>query len=93
MPVIKSAIKKQRQDIRREAHNDEFRKKMRDLLRNVGKKTQNLATLSEAYTIIDKAAKRNLIHANKAARLKSQIARKIKPVQKKAQSAKPVTTA
>lgn len=86
MPVIKSAIKKLRQDRVREARNDEFRKKLRDTLRQTKKSTADITVLKEAYSIIDKATKKNLLHANKAARLKSQIAQAIKPVKKVSKS-------
>lgn len=80
MPLIKSAIKKLRQDRVRESRNDEFRKKLRDTLRQTKKSTAGIKVLQEAYSVVDKAAKMNLMHANKAARLKSQIAKSIKPV-------------
>lgn len=90
MPVIKSAIKKLRKDRRLEAHNDDFRKKMRDTLRHAEKEGANLKNLQEAYSIIDKAAKKNLIHANKAAHLKADIAKMIRPVKStKSKSASP----
>ncbi len=79
MPVIKSAIKKLRKDRVREIRNDEFRKELRDTLRQVKKSNADIAVLKEAYSIVDKAAKKNLLHSNKAARLKSQIAKTIKP--------------
>ncbi len=80
MPVIKSAIKKLRKDRAREVRNDEFRKELRDALRAVKKNTQDVKVLQTAYSVVDKATKRNLLHPNKAARMKSQIAKTIKPV-------------
>ncbi len=82
MPVIKSAIKKLRKDRKREAQNDEFRKKMRDVLRKVKKDDSDVSVLAEAYETVDKAAKKRIIHHNKAARLKSQIAKTIAPAKK-----------
>ena len=79
MPVIKSAIKKLRKDRVREIQNDEFRKQLRDALRSVKKNTNNITVLKEAYSLIDKAAKKNILHDNKAARMKSQIAKLVKP--------------
>ena len=76
MPLIKSAIKKLRQDKKREAARDEFRKKLQDTLRATKKQTTP-AKVQEAYSVIDKAAKMHLMHKNKAARIKSQFAHKI----------------
>ena len=35
-------------------------------------------TLAEAYRMVDRAAKRNIVHKNTAARLKSRLAKKLK---------------
>jgi small subunit ribosomal protein S20 len=80
MPVIKSAIKKLRQDRVREAKNDLFRKELRDALRAVKKPTAKFTSLQNLHSLIDKGVKKNLIHTNKAARMKSQTAKIIKPV-------------
>jgi len=72
MPVIKSAKKKLRKDIKREKAN----LKVKNLFKKTVKNTQNSPTfkkLSEATKVIDKAAKRGIIHKNKAARLKSRL--------------------
>lgn len=77
MPNIKSAKKKQKQDIKRTKHNENYDltiKKTIKSLSKVGEKKQG-NELKKAYSIIDKAAKRNIIHKNKAARLKSKISR------------------
>jgi small subunit ribosomal protein S20 len=79
MPVIKSAIKKLRQDRVREARNDNYRKELRDILRAVKKPTAKFSTLQDAHSIIDKGVKKNLMHANKAARMKSQVAKLVTP--------------
>lgn len=80
MPVIKSAIKKLRKDRVRELDNDKFRAQIKDVVRKVRKNTSDLSVLQEAYSTVDKAAKKNLIHKNKAARMKAQIAKTIRPV-------------
>lgn len=88
MPVIKSAIKKLRKDRTREVRNDELRKQLRDALRSVRKNSTDSSTLKSAYSIIDKATKQNLMHKNKAARMKSQVAKIVQPqTAKKAKSA------
>lgn len=78
MPNIQSAIKKVRKDITRTAQNMTYKKTVEKVLKNMSKikdKSAVAAELKKAYSIIDKAAKKNVIHANKAARLKSQVSR------------------
>ena len=74
MPVIKSAIKKLKQDRRKEITNDAWRKKVQDVTRNL-KKSNTAANLASAYAIIDKAAKHKIFHKNRAARLKSKLSK------------------
>jgi small subunit ribosomal protein S20 len=91
MPVIKSAIKKLRKDKKREAHNDAFRDLMGQAIKAVKRET-NTANLSHAFSLIDKAAKKHLLHKNKAARMKSSLSKLIttiavaKPTTKKTPS-------
>ena len=87
MPVTKSAIKKHRRDRAKTQHNNLLRAKLHDTMRQVRKKT---ITPAEAYSVVDKSTKLNLIHPNKAARLKAKIAHTL-PISKKAasQAAKP----
>lgn len=74
MPVTKQAKKKLRKDIRREKKNSVLKSEFKKVLKNT-KKNPTVKKLSEATKIIDKAAKKNIIHKNKAARLKSRLAR------------------
>ncbi len=74
MPVTKSAIKKLRHDRAKTLHNDVMRAKLHDTMRQVRKK---IISLPEAYAVVDKSTKLNLIHPNKAARLKSKIAHEL----------------
>jgi small subunit ribosomal protein S20 len=84
MPVIKSAKKQMRQTRTRTERNqqikDAYRSKIKELKKGVGvleaKKMQ--AKLSESYKLIDKAAKKNVLHKNAAARKKSQLAKLVK---------------
>ena len=73
MPVIKSAIKKLRQDKKRTAVNKKIIQQLNSAIKGVKKSKK--VTISEAYSKIDKASKKGLIHSNKAARLKSQISK------------------
>lgn len=74
MPVIKSAIKKLRKDRKREIVNDVFRKKLQEAIK-LARTAKTPATLTAAYSMLDRAAKNHVIHKNKAARTKSSLAR------------------
>jgi|SRR5579885_325597 len=74
MPILKHAKKKQRQDKKRTIHN----RKIKETFKNVLKQAKAVKTpeaLSKAFSALDKAAKANVIHANKAARLKSSLSK------------------
>jgi len=77
MPVIRSAKKKLRVDRKRESSN----KKIKALVNISIKKAQRKPTpksIQEAFSIIDKGVKKNIIHKNKAARIKSRLSKLIK---------------
>lgn len=74
MPAIKSAKKKLRVDKKRESAN----KKIKALVNISIKKAQRKPTpknIQEAFSIIDKGVKKNIIHKNKASRLKSRLSK------------------
>src|SRR3989344_9391441 len=74
MPVLKHAKKKLRQDKKRTLHN----RKQKDVYKKLLKKalrTLAAVDINKAVSAIDKAAKKHLIHDNKAARLKSSLAK------------------
>lgn len=74
MPVIKSAKKKLRQDKKRTLQNSVFEESMRSLL----KKAKALPTAESvrlATQAVDKAVKKHIVHKNKAARVKSALAK------------------
>jgi len=74
MPVTKSAKKALRKDQRREVINQRIRRQLKQILKQVRvKPTKKL--LSQAAKTIDRAAKKKVIHPNKAARLKSRLAK------------------
>lgn len=83
MPVIKSAKKKLRQDKKRTALNNKLENLFKNLVKEA-KKSPTQENIKEAISAVDKAAKKNIIHKNKAARLKSALAKS----SKKAQSSK-----
>ncbi len=63
----REGIKKLKKQIRRAVEKKESEKKIKELLQ-------------EFYSIVDKAAKRHVIHKNKAARLKSRITKSVEKV-------------
>lgn len=74
MPITKSAIKKLRVDKIRTQVNLRMKKRYKKAIkRHLTEKT--LETLKLAYSLIDRAVKKHIIHKNKAARLKSQVAK------------------
>ncbi|MDO8657189.1 MAG: 30S ribosomal protein S20 [Candidatus Levybacteria bacterium] len=81
MPVIRSARKKLKVDRKRESAN----KKIEASIEIVIKKAQKSPTeesVRNAFKAIDKGAKKNIFHKNKAARLKSKLSKLIGKVSK-----------
>jgi small subunit ribosomal protein S20 len=74
MPIIKQAIKKLASDKKRQQRNDRVRKNIQSLLKKARKKPTQKAVTS-VFSALDKASKRNIIHPNKAARLKSRLSK------------------
>ncbi len=90
MPIIKSAKKALRVSNRRHAINlrvkRAYKEAVRDVRRLVSEKPANAEsaekfaetlkkTSTKAYSELDKAAKKGVIHKNKASRLKSRLAK------------------
>ena len=80
MPIIKSAIKRARQSIKRRSHNLQVKRLVNADIKAVhtaieaGDKTVISTSLSAAYSEIDRAVKKGTLHKNTAARRKSQLA-------------------
>lgn len=76
----KSALKRIRQiKVRRELNRYVFkstRNAIRDLRAETDKKAA-AASLPKVFSMIDKLAKKNIIHSNKAANLKSKLSKKV----------------
>jgi small subunit ribosomal protein S20 len=87
MPLLKNAKKALRASQRKQVINTRVRSRVKTYYDKV-KKTKAEADLPAAFSAIDKAVKKNLIHKNKAARLKSSLAR----LTQTATSASPTTT-
>jgi small subunit ribosomal protein S20 len=83
MPHTKSAWKRLRQTEKRRKHNRVVIKGVKKQLREVadalksGDATKTETEIRTAATKLDKAAARGQIHKNKAARLKSRMAKKL----------------
>ena len=72
----KSSIKRIRQTEKRRLHNRYYAKNMRNEVRKfrtLTDKAEAETQLPNIYSIIDKVAKRGIIHKNKAANLKSKL--------------------
>lgn len=74
MPLIKSAKKKLRRDRRQTVHNQQVENNLDKLIKQM-RRAPSDKLLAIVTSHLDKAAKVNLIHANKAARLKSRLAK------------------
>ena len=77
MPVIKSAKKKLRKDRKKELVNKTLKTLFKKAIK-LAEKNPTEANVRKAVKIIDKTAKKNIIHKNKAARLKSKLSKLIR---------------
>ena len=77
MPITHSASKKLKQDKKRRAQNLKGLASFKAALRTA-RLTPTPKNLSQAFSQLDQAAKKHLIHKNKAARLKSKLSSKLK---------------
>lgn len=88
MPLIKSAIKKMRQDKARTLRNRAKIDVLKKALKSVVTKPSS-ENLSQAFSQLDKAAKKGLIPKARADRKKSRLAKAIGTTVKILSSAKP----
>jgi ribosomal protein S20 len=77
MPILANAKKALRVSKRKAEINQPVRSRVKTVSDKV-RKTPNVASLSEAFSAIDKAVKRHIFHKKKAARLKSQLSKLVK---------------
>ena len=76
MPNVKSAEKRMRTNEIRAARNRAFRSKLRTALKRVrtaGTADEGATALREAASLLDRAARKRIVHPNKAARAKSRL--------------------
>jgi len=99
MPIIKSAIKRMRQTVRKSQRNTITKKALKEVLKSfmtlvedgkIAEATKLMPTLQKK---VDLAVKKNLMHANRAARQKSRYAKMISSETKTAAPAKKATPA
>jgi small subunit ribosomal protein S20 len=77
MPIIARAAKKLRHDRRRTKQTMASRAVLRNIVKSF-RKAPTQKTLAHVFQALDKAAKKHIIHANKAARLKSRLTGSLK---------------
>lgn len=76
----KSALKRIRQSEKRRVHNRYYARTMRNAikrLRNTESKQEALEQLPLVVSMLDRNAKRHIIHKNKAGNLKSKLTRHV----------------
>lgn len=79
MPIKQSAKKELRKTGRRAPFNARRKKEIKDLIKKIrksaaaGKTGEAASLLPQASKLLDKAAKKHIIHANKASRTKSRL--------------------
>jgi len=83
MPITKSAKKALRQSKKRQQRNIRIKNKIKTITRQVnelveaGKKAEAEKALQQAYSALDKAAKKKMIKKNTASRRKARLARTV----------------
>jgi small subunit ribosomal protein S20 len=77
MPILKNAKKALRTAARNAASNKPIRSRVKTTT-DVVKANPTLAGLSQAFSAIDRAVKKNILHRKKAARMKSRLAKRVK---------------
>jgi len=76
----KSAVKRIRQSETRKVHNKYYARTMRNAvkkLRNSSEKEEASELYPKVASILDKLTKKNIIHKNKAANIKSSLAKHV----------------
>ena len=95
MPVIKSAKKRMRQNLKRRERNYPVRSEMKTMIKKVLKLVKDgdlegaKKVLPLAYAVVDKATKKKILHGNNAARKKSLMARAVNNLEANGAAVKP----
>ena len=74
MPLTVGAIRKQRADKRKAGFNSKTRRSASKSL-SLARKKPSTQSFSAAFSALDRSAKKGVMHPNKAARLKSRLAK------------------
>ena len=82
MPILKSSKKALRRDRRRAVVNKKIKDNLKEILKKT-RKSPNAKNLSLATSFLDRAAKKKIIHTNKADRLKSRLSKLLSKNKKK----------
>ncbi|MGE5308733.1 MAG: 30S ribosomal protein S20 [Deltaproteobacteria bacterium] len=83
MPKRKAAVKQERKDRKRHAHNLKIKTELKKAVKKfqqliVAKNAAEAKTvLTKVFSLLDKAAKKNVIHKNKASRDKSRFSSRL----------------
>ena len=83
MPILKHAKKKLKQDKKRTLDNKKFKVTFKKLVKKA-KEERTSEAVSKAFSSVDKAAKKNVLPKNRAARIKSALARAVAAPEKSA---------
>jgi len=78
MPHHKSAIKRVKTNLKRQEYNKHYKAMMKNAIKKVlsiQDKELGLLELKNIYSLLDRIAKKNIIHKNKAANQKSRLAK------------------
>ncbi|SHF20483.1 SSU ribosomal protein S20P [Marinitoga hydrogenitolerans DSM 16785] len=85
MPNVKSAAKRVRQTAKRRLRNKSYKTRVKNSIKKLlsaieEKKEKEVINelLSNAFSVIDKAAKKGVIHRNNANRKKARLTKKVK---------------
>ncbi len=94
MPITQSAKKALRRDRRRTTINVRIKRKIKATLK-LARREPTKKNLAAAYSALDRAAKKKIIHKNKASRLKSRLMKFVKKIkeEKKTKKETPKKTA
>lgn len=92
MPILKSAKKALKQSLVKRSRNYKTRRTVKDAIKEVvtaaktGKAKDAQALLTQAYKVIDTAAKKNVLNRKNADRKKSKMSKLIAGLNKKAET-------
>ena len=81
MPVTKTAKRALKSSKRKEVVNKAFRTRL-EIAQRLAAKKPTAKHVKDAVSLIDRAVKKNLIHKNKAARIKSKLSKLVRSPKK-----------